>query len=281
MSQPLKVPALFLIGGLLAAGCGGEAESAADAQSDRVAVEAEADQPMGQDDAAPSTSPPPPAGAVGSPRTAPPTRPPATGGVTPPEREVVPVPEEESVIPPTPEPEAIVVPAGSRIHTLVESSISTRSHEAGETFHVRVIEDVLAVDGMVLVPMGATVEGRVIEARSSTDSNEEAALVLGFEALVIDGVRFPFHGTVVETQLETDAGDSGARSAAKVATGAAAGAILGQILGRDTRSTVSGAVVGAVAGAGVALTTREGHAVLQEGSTMIVQVDQPVVLTSG
>ena len=282
MWQRLKVPALAVLVALAVSACGGDAESAADLDSEYLDPVAEA--PTQEPDAVEAprdeTAPPPPPPSSHSP---------AAGGATPPEAQrpaqetrpeeaVVP---EETAAPASPEPEPVAIPAGARLVTVLDESISTRSHEAGERFEVRVVEELLAADGMVLVPEGARLVGRVLESESSRDSDREAVLVLAFESLVMNGATFPLRATVVETDLEADAGDSGTRSAAKVATGAAAGAVIGQILGRDTRSTVSGAVVGAAAGAGVAVTTRDGHAQIREGTRMVVQIDEPVILASG
>lgn len=282
MRQRLKVPAFVLMAGFALAACGGEAESAADLDSEFVQVEGESPAEAGEAQPAPPAAEPRPQESRPAPAPPPAATDPGAGGATPPQAQPDPDPQpapEEALVEPDAEP--VALPAGARVHTVVDRTISTRSHSTGDVFQVRVSEEVLAADGMVLVPEGALLEGRVIEARRSSSADEQAALVLGFETLIIEGQRFPFHGTVVETELEADAGASGARSAATVATGAAAGAVLGQILGRDTRSTVGGAVVGAAAGAGVALTTRDGHAVLEEGSRMIVQVDQPVILAGG
>lgn len=172
----------------------------------------------------------------------------------------------------------LAVPAGTVIPAAMEVALSTRTHKAGDIFHARVTEDILAADGMVLVPQGARLEGRVAEARQSSSSDEEALLLLTFENLLIQGERFPLDAVVTEAQVQSEARDSGARSAATVATGAAAGAVVGRILGRDTRSTVQGAVVGAVAGAGVALTTRDGHASIEEGARVAVRLDSPTIL---
>jgi len=306
VSQRLKVPALAFLVALALAACGGDAESASDLDSERLdpvaetaveeteAGEVEADEaPRGEvrtpDAAAPparqETAPPPPAhspaaGAAAPPEAQPPAQSPAAGGAAPPEAQLQP---EQATEPETlaPEVEPVAIPAGARIVGVLEHSISTRSHEAGDRFEARVVEEVLAADGMVLVPEGARLVGRVVEAEASRDSDRDAVLVLAFESLVMNGQTFPMNSTVVEVEMAADAGDSGTRSAAKVATGAAAGAVIGQILGRDTRSTVRGAAAGAVAGAGVAVTTRDGHAQIQEGARLVVQVDQPVILASG
>ena len=282
MWHRLKVPALAVLMALAVSACGGDAESAADLDSEYL-------DPAGE--TATQETPAQETGAVEVPRdeTAapspppPPAHSPAAGGATPPEAQP-PAEEtrpEEAAAPDSPEPEPVAIPAGARIVTVLDGSISTRSHEAGERFEVRVVEELLAADGMVLIPEGARLVGRVLESESSRDSDREAVLVLGFESLIINGATFPLLATVVETELAADAGDSGARSAAKVATGAAAGAVIGQILGRDTRSTVGGAVVGAAAGAGVAVTTRDGHAQIPEGSRLVLQVDESVILASG
>lgn len=284
MHHLVKVPVVVLFAGLAVAGCGGDAESAADLESERLEemIEAEVDARVEERMEEERRTAEAPAN-VEEPAPAPerqpesrrdegaPPAPPAQGETEP----------EAEAVPEEPEAEPVTIAAGTRLTAVVESDISTRTHEAGSEFQVRVTEELLAPDGGVLVPEGAFLAGRVAEARESEGPEEEAVLVLAFEHLVIDEERIPLNATLAEAELESETGDSGTRTAAKVATGAAAGAIIGQILGRDTRSTVQGAAAGAVAGAGVALTTRDGHAVIREGSTLVVQIERPVVVASG
>ena len=175
--------------------------------------------------------------------------------------------------------ESVSIPAGTLIPTVMQVTLSTRTHQAGDTFHLRVSEEILAADGMVLVPEGTRLEGRVTDARRSTDSDEEALLSVAFETLLIDGVRIPLDAVVAETELETSSAASDTRTAITVVTGAAAGAVLGRILGGDTRSAIQGAAVGALGGAGVAFITRDGHAVIREGTRVVVQLESPAVLS--
>ena len=175
--------------------------------------------------------------------------------------------------------EPVSIPAGTLIPTVMQVTLSTRTHQAGDTFHLRVSEEILAADGMVLVPEGTRLEGRVIDARRSTDSDEEALLLVAFETLLIDGVRIPLDAVVAETELETSSAASDTRTAITVVTGAAAGAVLGRILGGDTRSAIQGAAVGALGGAGVAFITRDGHAVIREGTRVVIQLESPAVLS--
>jgi hypothetical protein len=270
-----KVPALFLAPLFLLAGCGGDAESAADPGSVPILEEAVEEMVEGTPDTAvipPSQAPMPQQPQRRAPAAAaPPPPPPASD-----------LPEEAPVADPVPEEEEVLaIAAGTRLRAAMMSDISTRTHEAGATFQARVNEPILGANGRELVPAGARLEGRVLEARGSTDHDEQAVLLLSVETLVVGGVRFPLRATVEAADIEATQAASGTRSAATVATGAAAGAVIGQILGRDTRSTAVGAAAGAAAGAGVALTTRGGHATIREGAVLTLRVDEPVLLAGG
>jgi len=256
------------------AACGGDAESAPDLEGEGFAPAAS------MEDAAVAPTPAQPAPAPSSSVPArsaqpAPAAPAASAGEAAPAAGVAEAPAPAAEVPP------VSIASGTRIPAVMEAALSTRTHRVGDVFHARVTEEVLAADGMVLIPEGARLEGRVGESRQSTSAQEEALLLLTFEALLINGDRFPLDATVVEAEVQADAQASGARTAATVATGAAAGAVVGRILGRDTRSTIGGAAVGAAAGAGVALTSRDGHAEMLEGARLVIRLESPTVLVAG
>jgi len=253
---------------LMLAGCGGSAESREGAG---MALESEVNEPVEVVTEAelPGTTTPPL-----------PPAPAQSAGATTPARPAPTTPAPAATPAPSPVPSRVVsVPTGTTIPASMEIALSTRTHKVGDVFHARVTEEILAADGMVLIPVGARLEGKVAEARQSENANEEALLLLTFEHLLIRGERFPINAAVAEVLVESSADASGARTAATVATGAAAGAVVGRILGGDTRSTVAGAVVGAAAGTGVALTTREGHASIGEGTRVVVRLNAPTILS--
>jgi hypothetical protein len=169
------------------------------------------------------------------------------------------------------------IPSGTVLTFEVHEDVSTATHEAGERFSLRLVSGVEGARGAA-IPAGAMAQGVVTESHRSTGADAEAVLGVRIASVQVNGAYKDIQGTVQSTDLETAARDSGQRSAAKVATGAAAGAIIGQIIGRDTRSTVTGAAVGAAAGLGIALTTRDGHAVLPRGATVVVRLDEPLVV---
>lgn len=169
------------------------------------------------------------------------------------------------------------IPTGTRMTLEMLETVSTSSHATGDVFTLRLVEDVQGVAGGRLAA-GTRARGVVEKARRSTDSDEEALLLLRVTEVERGGAWTPVVARVESAAVQASAQDSGTRTAAKIATGTAVGAVVGQILGGDTRSTVTGAVVGTAAGVGVALTTRDGHASLPRGSRLVVALDQALVL---
>ncbi len=227
--------------------------------------------------------PPSPAAPAPAPRPAPtprveeappaPAGPPAAASVAPQRTDVDPPPLDRPVpgedLPPA-------IPAGTEVVTRLTASLETGVNHAGDRFTARVDEDLLAANGMVMIPRGSEILGRVVEARESSGPDDAAVILLQVDALVVDGVEIPVRASVVDAEVETSVRDSSTRTAAKVATGAAAGAALGRILGRNGRSTAAGAVAGAAAGTAVALATRDGQAVMAAGSRLVIRFDEAV-----
>jgi hypothetical protein len=276
---PMTPAAAALFLALGAAACGGEARSAGDTESERIFPGALEEGMPVEDFAGEAPLPEAAADAVAEATPAPAPRRDRPVS-TPPSPELLertdrtPPPLEN----PTPALERLAVPAGATLAGELEVTLSTDRNSAGDPFTARLREDHLGADGVVLLPRGSVIRGRILESRESPSADEPATLVLQVEAMEVNGVRLPVVATVVETQLRTEARDSGGRTAAKVATGAAAGAVVGRILGRDTRSTAAGAAAGAAAGTAVALATRDGHGVLDGGTLVVIRLDQPLYL---
>lgn len=176
-------------------------------------------------------------------------------------------------------PVTATLPAGTIMTFEVDEAISTSTHAAGDRFTATLMGSAAASDGSVGVPAGTL--SRWVVTESTTDGPEgQALLAFRLESIQSDGEWIPIDATVTATDVVTEERDSNTETAAKVAVGAAAGAIIGQILGRDSESTLTGAGVGAAVGTVVALTTRSGSAGMQAGSTVTVQLDEPVELES-
>lgn len=288
------ISALALIGAVGMVGCGSETRSAnAEAGPPAAAVEprepdAASDLAQGAAPVAPAEvpepvvekrepAPPPPVRRNTVPSSEPPTHAPRT------EEPVLTTsdPEGSRVDPaPVPEDEPLAVAAGTRMDLRTESTLDTERSRVGDVFWARIVDDVLGENGLVLLPAGARVRGRVLQSDASASSDAPATLAIGFEAVVVDGVELPIDADVLYADVEAGTRDSGGETAAKVAGGAAAGAILGRILGGRSKDAVKGAVVGAAAGAAVAAGTRDGHARLPEGALVEIELKRPVRLIS-
>jgi hypothetical protein len=188
---------------------------------------------------------------------------------------------ERSAPEPAPEPARPVEPEAPRY--------VTRTAAAGQTFAVRIDEEISALDdgagstftatlsdaltdelGRVVIPAGATVRGRVV-------STEGGQVALDFSSISYEGESYSISSTVVGAPAVRRVNrTSGGETAAKVAGGGAVGAVLGRVLGGDRGSTLAGAAIGAAAGTGVAIATAKVDRVIDAGSTATIRLDGPV-----
>ena len=167
---------------------------------------------------------------------------------TPPPPQPVPTAVERSVAPtpplPAPPPQPafrnVDVPSGTTIPVRITQTLDSATTQQGETFSGTVASDVL-VDGLVAIPQGSAVSGRV-------DAVQEAAHFKGNSLLTIEITSISRHGerAPVSTEAYTKEGAGrGKNTAVKAGVGAAAGAVLGGIFGGG-----KGAAIGAAAGGG-------------------------------
>jgi hypothetical protein len=174
--------------------------------------------------------------------------------------------------------EPITVKTGTHIMIRLAEPVSTSDNHDGDRFEAVVVDAVEASDGSVAIPAGAAAHGTVVQSHQSTGPDDPAVIAVRIDGVDVNGTTRPLDAHVVSADPATSAGDSNAETAGKIAIGAAAGAILGQIVGKDTRSTIAGAGAGAVAGTVIALSTRKGNATLENGSVIVVELEEPITL---
>lgn len=185
--------------------------------------------------------------------------------------------QEEPVLRDPPAP-VVQVAVGEELVFTMEAELNTEDNQPGDVFYAYLSEDLVAADGMVLLPRGVRARGRVLEVRASEDSNELPVLEVQLDELIGEEGDTPIEATIVDAEYEGDARDSDSESVVKVLTGAAAGAILGRILGGDDDDAVKGGVAGAAAGAAVAYGTRGGHAKLAAGAHFTIRLERPLTV---
>ena len=154
----------------------------------------------------------------------------------------LPPPPNGAAAPPPPEPtyRDITVPSGKEIAVRITQALDSERTETGARFNGVVTHEVVA-DGMVVLPAGASVSGRVIDAK-------DAGHFKGHSLLSIELTEIRRHGTPISIATEpytVEGKNRGKNSAEKIGGGAAVGAVLGGIFGGG-----KGAAIGSLAGAG-------------------------------
>ena len=143
--------------------------------------------------------------------------------------------------PPPPVARRITLAAGTTIPVRVTQTLDSANTQQGDKFTGVVASDIVQ-DGVVVLPQGAPVTGRV-------DAVQDAAHFKGSSLLTISLNSINRKGDHIEitTDPYTKEGEGrGKNTTEKVGGGAAVGAILGGILGGG-----KGAAIGSIAGGGV------------------------------
>jgi hypothetical protein len=150
---------------------------------------------------------------------------------------------------PPPRPRPIVVPAGTLISVVLDEPVGSKISTPGQRFDASLREPI-EVDGKAVIPKGARVTGRVVDAKSAGRFKGGARLELTLTSIEVNGVEHEIHTTA---PTETSKG-KGKRTATMVGGGAGGGAVIGAIAGGGKGALIGG-LIGAAAGtAGSGLT---------------------------
>ena len=174
----------------------------------------------------------------------------------------------------TPRRSSATVPAGTNFFVTTETALSTQSNQVGDPVAARTAENI-NVNGQVVIPAGALVEGHVTAMKSAGNPGEVAYIDLAFDRVrLANGEWQPIQGVLAGKAGEEIKGSS--NTPRNVAIGAGAGAVLGRVIGGDTKGAVIGAVIGAGAGAAAGQATRDTYVVVPSGSRLNIQLTSAV-----
>ncbi len=148
-------------------------------------------------------------------------------------------------------PRTVTVPAGTLISVRLDETLSSERNQSGDSFRA-VLDQPLAVDGMVVAERGARVMGRIID-------SDRAGRVKGVALLTLELTQLSTSdGQKVKIQTETfnKHGDTSKKAdAVKIGAAAAIGAAIGAIAGGGKGAAI-GAGAGGAAGTGGVMATR-------------------------
>ncbi|MCH7666728.1 MAG: hypothetical protein IH936_12455 [Acidobacteria bacterium] len=155
-----------------------------------------------------------------------------------------------------------------------KETVSSATHRQGDTFSARLVQDLTAEDGTLVVAAGTEVIGRVTRVTPLKRVGGRASIEIEFTHLVLSPTD-----TVAISASFVELGVDKRKDKKKIAGAAIVGAILGRILGGDgAEGILAGAAAGAAAGT-IAVTRGEGKdAEIPRGQIVALQLEEVVTV---
>lgn len=177
--------------------------------------------------------------------------------------------------PPVNVPPQLSLRQGTYVIVRTNQWLSSDRNQPGDTF-TATLEQPLVVDGFVVAPRGATVVGRVTEAKKA--GRVEGTSRLGVELTeinLVDGQQLPIQSQIIGRNGPTSQGRDAAAIGGTTALGAAIGAGVGW-----GRGAAIGAGAGAAAGIIGVLLTRGQPTVIYPESVLTFQTTVPATVST-
>jgi hypothetical protein len=180
------------------------------------------------------------------------------------------------------------LPEGTSVKAKLQNTLSTFSSKPGDPFTARVTEAV-TLDGKTVIPVGATVQGRVTKVSEPRRIAGKPTIGIFPETVVLpNGERYMMNATLVDTSLRggTDVNNEGQfkgsghdrKDLAEVGAGTGGGMLTGGLIGGPAGMLIGGAV-----GAGATMAHWLGHhrsAMLPAGTELFLELSRPMQIST-
>ncbi|HUR96514.1 MAG TPA: hypothetical protein VMZ26_00470 [Pyrinomonadaceae bacterium] len=179
------------------------------------------------------------------------------------------------------------VPSGERVRVRMNNTLSSKTARVGDTFTANVTESVYSSNGVVVIPEGTRLTGRVDTVAAARKGGHPGTIDVSFNQLRLpNGLTRRINGSL--TDLNTDDAKSNAEGTASgdrmkhrkiifIGGGGAGGAVLGGAIGGG-----KGALIGGLLGAGAGLLgermTKGEDVEVRSGTEFGVILNQPISL---
>jgi len=182
----------------------------------------------------------------------------------------------------------LALPAGTAVKMKLETTLSTFGNKAGDTFSGRVTEPVV-LDGRTVIPVGATVQGRITKVNEPRRMAGKATIGMFPETVILpSGERYILNAVLLDTSLRngTDVNDEGqfkgeghdGRDLIQMGMGTGGGMLVGGLIGGGQGMLIGGAV-GATATVGHWL-LKHRSASLPAGTELVMELSRPLTLSA-
>jgi hypothetical protein len=179
------------------------------------------------------------------------------------------------------------LPTGTAVKMKLETTLATFSSKAGDPFSARVTAPVV-VDGKTVIPIGATVEGRVTKTNEPRRIAGKPTIAIFPEHLVLpNGDRFMLnaslidtnrrHGTDVNTEGQFKGTGHDGKDLTEIGMGTGGGMLIGGLAGGG-----KGLLIGGAIGATVTVAHWLGKhrsAMLPAGTELVMELNRPMTMT--
>lgn len=182
----------------------------------------------------------------------------------------------------------ISLPAGTALKVKLENNLATFSSKSGDPFSGRVTEAV-ALGGKTVVPIGATVQGRVTQVSEPRRYAGKPTIGIFPETLVMpNGERFMLNATLVDTSVRrgTDVNSEGqfkgrghdGKDLTEIGMGTGGGMLIGGLAGGG-KGVLIGGMIGATATVAHWL-GKKNSAMLPAGTELVMELSRPMEMTA-
>ena len=179
------------------------------------------------------------------------------------------------------------VPSGERIRARMEGTISSKTARAGDTFQASVTEPVYSSNGVLVIPSGSKLTGRVDSAIAAQKGGKPGTIDVSFTSVRLpNGTTRRINGSLTDlTSDDAKSNEEGVASGDRmkhrkiifIGGGAGGGALLGAAIGGG-----KGALIGGLLGAGGGFLgekfTKGENAEVRSGTEFGVILNQAVSL---
>jgi hypothetical protein len=159
------------------------------------------------------------------------------------------------------------------VPVILTEALDSKTAQPNDVFHATLSSDLMS-HGVVAIPRGAPVLGRVVDVKEAAHFKGNALLTVELTELTARGRKITL---VTDSYSKTGSG-RGKNTAEKAGGGAALGAIVGALAGGGKGAAI-GALAGGGAGAGVNAVTRGEQAQIPSEAQLQFQLQSPITVT--
>lgn len=175
--------------------------------------------------------------------------------------------------PPKPVAEAITIPAGTDLPVRISEALETGKTQTNDAFHGVLTSD-LIIDGVVAIPQGSAITGRVVDSKDAAHFKGNASLSLELTQVAAKSKQL----TLVTDPLVREGAARGKNTAEKAGGGALLGTLIGALAGGG-KGALIGAAAGAGAGAGVNAITKGQQVKIPSETILRFKLKDPAQVT--